>query len=591
MIRTACGLDCPDACGIVVDPAHFPRLAADTNNGTLCALLNKDFFETPRIEKPRIDGEEVSMEEALDAVAESLGKKSMLWRGSGNFGVMQEITDLLFEKIGGTLTRGSLCDGAGNAGIIEGRGVNRMLPLEQIEKADVVVVWGRNPMTTNTHIMPLLKGKRVVVVDPVRTALAKRADLHLQIKPRSDFYLAIMLARFTFMENAEKREWLEQFAPEFEEFYDFTREFRIKAILQHMGLNLSDLGNFLTYLHEERVVILVGNGIQKYSIGHFVLQAIDGLAAVLGLFERDGCGVGYLGDSKLGFKSPFESKCQRVSKVLTPFRDFETVLVQGGNPAESMPDSSRVRDELEKVENLIYFGLYENESSKRAKVVIPAKNFFEKDDVRLSYGHHNVRRMKRVAECSFGISEYEFCQAMFERLGLEGLKSEEAYIAHWIGQCDEKEGSYSSPAYKPAPYREGFGEEGDDDFVFIDDFYDDFENIKHLRKYRKLKNRERGEMEYWLITPKSKHALNTQFKRDNRVHIHPHHGYRDGQMVMLISEYGKHTFTVCNNQDLRLDCIMITANTTGVNYLTPPLLSEEGENACYQEVKVSIGNP
>ena len=51
-----------------------------------------------------------------------------------------------------------------------------------------------------------------------------------------------------------------------------------------------------------------------------------------------------------------------------------------------MPDSSRVCKEFDKVENLIYFGLYENETSKRAKIVIPAKNFFEKEDVRLSYG-------------------------------------------------------------------------------------------------------------------------------------------------------------------------------------------------------------
>jgi len=226
MIKTACGLDCPDACGIVADPAHFPRLAGDTNNGALCSVLNKDFFEAPRIEKPTIDGIEVSMEEALNAAAESLKQKSLLWRGSGNFGVMQDITDLLFDRIGGTLTEGTLCDGSGNAGIIEGRGINRTLPLEQIENADTVVVWGRNPTVTNTHIMPLLEGKKIIVIDPVRTALAKKADLHIQIKPRSDFYLAIMLARFSFMENAEKEEWLEEFAPDFEDFYDFTRGFR-----------------------------------------------------------------------------------------------------------------------------------------------------------------------------------------------------------------------------------------------------------------------------------------------------------------------------------------------------------------------------
>ncbi len=49
-----------------------------------------------------------------------------------------------------------------------------------------------------------------------------------------------------------------------------------------------------------------------------------------------------------------------------------------------MPSSINVKNELSKVKNLIYFGLYENETSKMADIVIPAKNFFEKDDIRFS---------------------------------------------------------------------------------------------------------------------------------------------------------------------------------------------------------------
>jgi anaerobic selenocysteine-containing dehydrogenase len=588
MIRTACGLDCPDACRIVADPAHFPRLAGDTNNGALCSLLNKDLFEAPRIESPRIDGEEVSMEKALDEAAESLKKSALLWRGSGNFGVMQEITDLLFEKIGGTLTSGSLCDGAGNAGIVEGRGTNRTLPPEQVEKADVVIVWGRNIPTTNSHMMPHLKGKKIVVIDPVRTALAKEADLFVQIAPRSDFYLALMLSRFIFMEDSEAVEWMEEFAPDFEEFYDFTRTFRIKAILNYIGMDLNDMGDLLTYLQEDRVVILVGNGVQKYSTGHYTLWAIDSLAATLGLFGKEGCGVGYLGDSKLGFDNPFSAKCKRVSKVATPFSAFDTVLVQGGNPAESMPDSSRVINELEKVETLIYFGLYENETSRRAKIVIPAKNFFEKEDVRLSYGHHWVNRMNKIVESDFGISEYDFTHEMFERLGLEGLRAEEEYIAHWLLQCEKTEEGLRSPAYDETPYREGFGEARDDEFVFIDDFEDDFESLKHLRKYRKLSDKKIKNREYWLISPKAKHALNTQFKRDDRIQLHPQLGYKEGERVLVSTSHGSHEFVVHLNDDIREDAVVITANTIGVNFLTPAIVSEEGEGACYQEVKVRI---
>ncbi|RLA74708.1 MAG: molybdopterin oxidoreductase [Epsilonproteobacteria bacterium] len=589
MIKTACGLDCPDACSILVDPAQFPKLIADTNNGALCSLLNKELFDASRITSPRINGKEVSIEEALDAVAQSLTKKSLLWRGSGNFGVMQEITDLLFDKINGTLTRGSLCDGAGDAGIIEGRGVNRTLPLEQIEKADVVVVWGRNPTTTNTHIMPYLKEKKIIVIDPVRTALAKKADLHVQIKPRSDFYLAVMLARFTFMENVERKEWLDEFAPDYEDYEDFTREFRIKAILEYMGLDLNDMGELLSYLHQERVVILVGNGVQKYSTGHYVLQAIDSLAAVLGLFGREGCGVGYLGNSKLGFDNPFTTKCQHVPKAATPFGDYDTVLVQGGNPAESMPDTVRVDAQLKSVETLIYFGLYENATSRQAKIIIPAKNFFEKEDIRLSYGDHEVRRMNKAIESEIGISEYDFCQRLFGKLGFEGLEEETTYLNQWLNQCEKQDGHYRSPAYEPHPYHEGFGEDGGEDFVFVEDFNDDFQNIKQLKKYRKLNKNKITKEEFWLLTPKAKHALNTQFRRGNQVEIHPDLGFVDGEKVIVSSSHGSHEFIICNNRDLRDDCVMITSNVIGVNHLTPSVVSEEGDNACYQEVKVVVG--
>lgn len=588
MIRTACGLDCPDACGITADPAHFPKLAGDTNTGALCTLLNRDMFKYPRIENPSIDGVEVTMKEALDAVAEVLDEGALLWRGSGNFGVMQEVSNLLFEQIGGTLTKGSLCDGAGDAGIREGRSINRTLPLEEIKKAEVIVVWGRNPEITNTHIMPYLEGKKIVVIDPVSTLLAKKANLHLQIKPRSDFYLAIMLARFTFMEDKQDTEWMEEFASEYEDFYDFTKEFRIKAILEYIGLSLNDMGELLSYLHESRVVFLVGNGVQKYSTGHFTMWAIDSLAATLGLFGREGCGVGYLGDSKLGFDNPFAVKCQRVSKVATKFSDFKTVLVQGGNPAESMPDSLRVADSLDGVENLIYFGLYENETSKRARIVIPAKSFFEKDDVRLSYGDHTVRKMNRVVESEYGISEYDFTQEIFQRLGLSGLRDEEYYIDFWLDQCEESDGEYRSPAYEEHPYSDGFGEDSEDEFLFIDDFYDDFENIKYLRKYRKLGDKKIKKREYWLLTPKAKHSLNTQFKRGNTVEVHPNLGFVNRERVLVSSQYGQHTFIVHVNFDLRSDSILIHANTIGVNCLTPSITSEEGESACYQEVKVVI---
>jgi len=586
MIETACGLDCYDGCKIEID--EFPKLKANTNNGALCSLLNREIFNAKRVEKPMVNGVEVTMEEALDSVAKTLNQNSLLWRGSGNFGVMQEITNLLFKELDGTLTKGSLCDGAGDSGIVEGRGVNRTLPLEQIAKAEVVIVWGRDVTNTNSHIVPYLKDKKIVVIDPIATEIAKRADLHIQIKPRSDIYLALMLSRFIFMEDSENIEWLDKFATEYEEFYDFTRTFRIKAILEYLELELKDIGELISYLKYKKVVILVGNGVQKYSIGNSVLWAIDSLASTLGLFGKEGCGVSYLGNSKLGFNNPFSIKSKQVSKVATPFSNFKTVLVQGGNPAESMPNSSRVIDELKEVKSLIYFGLYENRTSQMADIIIPAKNFFEKDDVRVSYGDHTITKMNRATESDFGISEYQFTQEILKRLNLSGLKDESYYIDYWLNQADRVNGEYRSPAYQEIPYSNGFGEDEEDEFIFIDDFEDDFIKLKQLRKYRKVNPNKKKDTEYWLITPKGKHSLNSQFRRDNLVYLHPNLGYRESQEIKIVSQYGEHNFIVKNSRDIREDTVVIRANTIGVNHLTPSIISEEGDGACYQEVKVRI---
>lgn len=571
---TACGLDCYDACKIVVEKDTFPKMVGDVEhpvgNGALCALLNKSIHEAARIKSPRIDGHEVSMDEAMKAVADAFKKEtSLLWRGSGNMGVMQEVTNLFMEQIKGTLTKGSLCDGAGNAGILNGRGVNKILPLEQIAQADTVVVWGRNVTVTNVHIMPYLEGKKIVVIDPVKTAIAKKADLHLQIQPRTDYYIAMVLARFLFKEDSQDDD-------------------QINPILEYCGTDLAEMRRVLNYLRNQKVVFLVGAGVQKYSAGASVMHGIDSLAATLGLFGKEGCGVSYFGNSQMGFVNPFDAECNRVSKVVTDFLVFKTVLVQGGNPAESMPDSNRVQHELDSVENLIYFGLYENETSKRAKIVIPAKNFFEKEDVRLSYGHQYVEKMNKVMDSEIGISEYDFTKCLFDAFGFAGLESEEYYINAWLTQCKKQGEHYISPAYEETPYSEGFGEDGDDEFEFIEDYDDDFINTKRFRKYHKTSKNKKIDETYWLLSPKSSKSLNTQFKRGNQVQLHSEQGYEEGETIRLSSEYGEYDFIVKHNDDICSDSVVITSNTLGLNTLTPSIVSDEGENACYQELKVMI---
>ena len=591
MIQTACPLDCFDACSVVCDPKYPNKLVAGSvvpsTNGVLCSHLYKHMHETNRVTKPIVNGKEVSLDEALDVATDALKKSWLLWRGSGNLGLMQRVTNLLAKEANGVVTRGTLCDGAGDAGIVAGRGVNRLLPIEQIQKAEVVVVWGRNVTVTNSHIVPYIKDKEIVVIDPVKTKIAKMAKLHLQVKPRSDFYLATILARFILMEGAEDREWLEEWASDWEEFYEFTRGFRIKAILEHIGLSLNDIGDFLLMLQNRKVVFLVGAGVQRHEIGDATLRAIDSLAALLGLFGKEGCGVSFLSNSHLGFESPFEVNCKSEPIATTPFSKYSTVLIQGGNPAESMPCSNRVVEELKRVENLIYFGLYENETSKLANIIIPAKNFLEKDDIRLSYGHQYVQRMNRVLDSEIGISEYDFTQEILKRLNREPIKPLKYYLDFYLSQAKEEKEKLISPAFEPIPYSQGFGEDGDDEFEFIDDFYDSFEDIKALTRFRKKLKITNEEL--WLITPKSHKTINFQFNAPkSRVYLHPELGFDSGDRVRVKSLWGELELEVELSSDLREDVALIHCGVKGVNRLTPPVSSLEGDMACYGDVKVTI---
>ena len=68
--------------------------------------------------------------------------------------------------------------------------------------ADLVVVWGRQPRQSPTPTSRRWstravreQGATVVVVDPRRTAMAKRADLHLAVRPGTDVVLALAVAR------------------------------------------------------------------------------------------------------------------------------------------------------------------------------------------------------------------------------------------------------------------------------------------------------------------------------------------------------------------------------------------------------------
>ncbi|WP_457744825.1 molybdopterin-dependent oxidoreductase [Sulfurimonas sp.] len=572
---TACPLDCYDACGIIYDDEKIKPFTNGHTSGFLCPHLNH-YDKHERILNPRYKGKEITMEEALlklkEIFSSTLKSDILHYRGNGNFALMQEVTDHFFVGLGATLTDGNLCDGAGEAGIINGRGSNKNMPLSEIEKSDVVIFWGRNPHTTSSHILPLLKNKKIIVIDPMKTKIAKIADMYIQIKPHTDIYLAMLLSRFIHIDDSVDEEFIEKYASEFDDYYELTQGVRIKATLENMGMTLGQIGDILNLCIDKKVAIVCGVGIQKYRDGADVIRAIDAFGVALGLFAKEGSGVAYLGNSKEGISSPFSTKAKRVSKVNTKFDEFETVFIQGANPVAQMPDSLRVKNSLEKTTNVIYFGLYENETSEMADLIIPAKTFLEKKDIRTSYSSHALMIMNKQIDSDIGINEYNLSAYLCKEFEIK-LQSESTYLEYFknfgiknIYGCVEVEG------LDTLPYKNGFDTD-DGEFIFLDEF-----DVQQ--------NNNDGEFN--LITMKSPTSLNSQFKRSKYAYVHSSLGYKDGDTITMRSVNGTLALVVKNNNDIREDTILIYSGTKGVNNLTTSNHSYEGKNAIYQENKITI---
>jgi len=573
-MRTTCPLDCYDACSVRYNDN---KLKGDKEhpytNGYLCPNLH-EYLQTPRIKSARFEGKDIDMDLAKIILTQKLeeykDKKTLYFKGSGNFGHLQNITGEFFSKYGSTFTRGSLCDSAGDEGIKAGRGRNLALPPKQIAKSEVIVVWGRNIDNTNSHLVDIIKDKILIVIDPVKTPLAKKADIHLQIPPRSDFYLAMLFCRFAYMEQMDDEEYIQKHCSDFDYFLDFFRSYTINQLLEKTGVVIEDFLTALMLIKDSKTSFLVGAGVQKYTNGAEVLRAIDSFVAMIGYFGKEGCGVSFLSDSKDGYKDPFVYKNKTVPKPTVDFSEYDLVFIQGSNPANQMPNSTKVIKSLQKSNFVIYFGLYENETSKLADLVIPACNFLEKEDVRFSYGTPYVGLMPKLKEVEYGISEYDLTNYLLEQFGYEKLNKASKYIEKIVESNSSFENHLiTSNSYSTHPY-------SDDDFSF--EFIDESEDESEI-------DQEEG---FWLITPKYKYSLNSQFNRAKSIRVPTSLGLNNGDIIKVSSKYGELCADIMNDDSLRDDCILIYSGTTGVNNLTPDIKSDDGDGACYQEVKVKI---
>ena len=67
---------------------------------------------------------------------------------------------------------------------------------------------------------------------------------------------------------------------------------------------------------------------------------------------------------------------------------IRALIVVGGDPSLSFPNAREFDEAIEELDLLVTIDFYMNETSQKADYVLPVANFFEKDDIYLTFPDH-----------------------------------------------------------------------------------------------------------------------------------------------------------------------------------------------------------
>ncbi|MFO1058859.1 MAG: molybdopterin oxidoreductase family protein [Dongiaceae bacterium] len=454
IVHSVCPHDCPSTCALEVerlDPRRIGRVRGARDNpytaGVVCAKVGRYAerqHHPDRLTRPlrRVGAKGVGIEafvpiaweDALDAVAEGLVRAAQrhgseaVWPYfyAGTMGLVQrDGIHRLRHVMRYSREHETICVALADSGWLAGVGVRRGLDGRELAEADLIVVWGGNPVATQvnamTHITRARKerGARLVVIDPYRTGTAEAADLHLAPKPGTDGALACAVMHVLFAEGHADRAYLARYTDVPDELEAHLRTRTPDWAAAITGVPAAEIAAFARlYGSVKRSFIRVGYGFSRSRNGAASLHAVTCLPAVTGAWQYRGGGALYSN----GGLYPIDRTLikgldaldptvrvldqSRIGPVLTGDRrdlgdgpPVTALLVQNTNPMAVCPDSTRVargfaRDDL----FVCVHEQFMTDTAAMADIVLPATTFLEHDDIYTGSGHTFLQVARKVVE-------------------------------------------------------------------------------------------------------------------------------------------------------------------------------------------------
>lgn len=479
---------CGVGCGVTASVQNNQVIAVKgredhpANFGRLCvkgSALHQTQYSPDRLLSPRLHGQDVSWDQALDysaqkfkAIVQEHGPDSVAFYLSGQ--LLTEdyyVANKLIKGFIGTAnvdTNSRLC--MASAVVAHKRAFgNDAVPgcYEDLEKTDVLILVGSN--TAFAHpvtFQRIVKAKaqrphlKVVVIDPRRTPTCDIADIHIPLAPGSDAYFFNGLLSYLAQNNYCDEQYISRYTEGFEAALHTAQEQvgSVQAAASACDVNADLIEQvYRLFAQNKKVVTVFSQGINQSSSGVDKGNAIINCHLATGKIGKEGAcpfsitgqpnamggrEVGGLANqlaAHMGFDN--QTDIDRVAdfwqapnmaqkeglKAVDMFKavdegKIKAIWIMATNPVVSMPDADFVKQALKKCELVMVSEVIaDTDTAKTAHVLLPATGWSEK--------HGTVTNSERCMSLQKGFlppagnakHDWQIMSLFAQKMGFEGF--------------------------------------------------------------------------------------------------------------------------------------------------------------------------
>lgn len=652
--RGICGI-CNAFCGIeaTVTDHKIIHVKGDENHpltkGYICPkgralpeiIHSKDRIKEPLKKDEFGNFQRISWEDAFNIIVEKLkyvkrqfGPET-LGMHTGQSGVAMQFTDYVerFCTIYGTpnfSTAGSHCHTSKQMANIVTIGA---LPVADYENSKCIVLWGYNPSNSSPPQMiyinkSLKNGGKLIVIDPQETKLAKKADMHLKIRPGTDGALALGFIHIIIKENLFDMNFIKKWTIGFEELKEMVSYYTPEKVSHITGIPSETIVEAARLFGNNKPAnISPGIAIELQKNGFQTARAISILQGITGNVDVTGGAVinkpiplskividnkNILDKKPIGsdiyplfYKLNGRAQANTYSDVILDEEPYllRAMIIIGSNPLLTWPDANKLRKALKKLDFLVVMDNFMTETAKLADLIIPGTNYIERNEIwngTMRFGKEIMGISPKIIDHK-GITEWAFISQIARRLGYEEdfpWKTEEEAMddrlknmgkafeemiqenePYEYGRYKEKNyerKGFDTPSKKIEIYSKTLEELGIDP---LPEYYEPTEEpvlTKDLnKKYPLLLSAATRNIEYYHSRFRNIQFLNDySSEKEPIVKVHPDtaeaYHIEDGEVIVIENERGKIRLKACVTESASLGAIFISHgwDFANVNELT-----------------------